>query len=255
MNPVSGKTIIITGASRGIGAATATHLAQQGAQVVLAARSAEAITDLAEALAVDGARTLAVPCDVSDWTSVEGLVAQTMATFGTVDGLVNNAGVIDPIARLGDSDPAAWRHVVDINLMGVYHGMRAVLPIMQAAGRGTIVNISSGAATGALEGWSQYCATKAAVLSLTRCGHKEYAEHGINVVGLSPGTVATDMQVAIKASGVNPVSQLDPAVHIPPAWVALGIAHLFGPAGALHAGTDFSLKTAEGRQALGLPAP
>ncbi|MEL6700394.1 MAG: SDR family oxidoreductase, partial [Pseudomonadota bacterium] len=126
------------------------------------------------------------------------------------------------------------------------------IPAMQ--GSGTVINISSGAATGALEGWSHYCATKAAVLSLTKCGHKEFGDAGITVVGLSPGTVATEMQVQIKDSGINPVSQLDPGVHIPPEWVAQAIAFLLGPDGVTYAGTDFSMKTDEGRAALGLPS-
>ena len=124
---------------------------------------------------------------------------------------------------------------------------------MVARGGGTVINISSGAATSALEGWSHYCSTKAAVLSLTRCADKEYRDSGINVIGLSPGTVATGMQVAIKASGINPVSRLDPSAHIPAEWVARAILYLCGPEGAAFAGQDFSLKTAEGRQRVGLP--
>src|SRR3546814_7074582 len=93
--------------------------------------------------------------------------------------------------RSGESDPDGWDAVVDINLKGVYHGLRAAIPIMEAQGHGVIVNISSGAATSPLEGWSHYCATKAAVLMLTRCVDKEYRDRGIHVVGLSPGTVAT----------------------------------------------------------------
>ena len=109
------------------------------------------------------------------------------------------------------------------------------------------------AATNALEGWSHYCATKAAVLSLTKCAHKEYGEAGITTVGLSPGTVATEMQVQIRASGVNPVSQLDPSVHIPADWVARAIAWLAAGNGAAHAGTDVSLRLPEIRAAIGLP--
>ncbi|MGR3436011.1 MAG: SDR family oxidoreductase, partial [Shimia sp.] len=170
---------------------------------------------------------------------------------GPVDALVNNAGVIDPIARIEDSDPTAWGAVVDINLKGVYHGYRAVLPGMLARGRGTILNISSGAAKGALEGWSHYCATKAAVLSLTRCGHEEAGDKGVRVLGLSPGTVATDMQRAIKASGVNPVSRLDFDAHIPPEWVGRAVAVLLGPEAAPFLGGDVRL--AEHRALFGLP--
>lgn len=250
---MQGKTVIITGASRGIGAATARHLAELGANVVLAARSTDAIEEIATEIRAHEGQALAVPCDVSKYDDVAALVQAARDKFASVDVLVNNAGVIDPIARLEDSDPEAWAKVADINYKGVYYGLRAVIPVMTGQGSGTIINISSGAATGALEGWSHYCSTKAAVLSLTRCADKECRDQGIRVMGLSPGTVATEMQVEIKASGINPVSQLDPSVHIPSDWVAQGIAYLCGPGGDDWLGTDFSLKTNEGRAAVGLP--
>ena len=241
---LDGRTILVTGASRGIGAATARHLAGRGARVGLMARDAAAL----DALAAETGG-VALPGDVADWDAVAGAVDR----LGAVDGLVNNAGLIDPIARIEDSDPAEWAKVVDVNLTGAYHALRAVLPGMRARGEGVVVNISSGAATGALEGWSHYCATKAALLSLTRCAHVELDGSGIHVVGLSPGTVATDMQRSIKASGVNPVSRLDWERHIPPEWVARAIGWLLEEGAARHAGTDFSLKTDEGRAAVGLP--
>ena len=171
-----------------------------------------------------------------------------------MDILVNNADLIEPIARLANSDPEQWDRVVDINYKGVYHGLRAAIPVMESQGAGVIVNMSSGAATSALEGWSHYCSTKAAVLSLTRCADKEYRDKGIRVVGLSPGTVATDMQVAIRASGINPVSKLDPSVHISADWVARTVAWLCTEDAAEFAGTDFSLKNDEGRRRAGLIA-
>ena len=246
-------TALITGASAGIGAATARHLAAGGTKVVLVARSADKLSTLADEIAAAGGEALVQAVDVSDSDAMHTAVDACVERYGRLDLLVNNAGVIDPIARLADSDPAAWGKVVDINLKGVYYGLHAAIPAMLRGGGGTIVNISSGAATGALEGWSHYCATKAAVLSLTKCVHKEYGEQGIRAVGLSPGTVATGMQTAIKASGVNPVSQLEWSDHIPPEWVAQGIAWLCGPGGDDFLGTDFSLKTDEGRALVGLP--
>lgn len=253
MTNIKGKTVAITGASRGIGEATARYLAAQGARVVLAARSTAAISAIAAQIRDTGGQASAFACDVSDAAQVHALIDHARQTFGGIDVLVNNAGTIEPIARLADSDPADWGKIVDINFKGVYHGLRAALPPMVAQGHGTIINISSGAATSALEGWSHYCATKAAVLSLTRCADKEYREAGITVVGLSPGTVATEMQVAIRSSGINPVSQLDPSVHIPSEWVARAILFLSGEEGRACAGTDFSLKTDEGRAKVGLP--
>ena len=241
---MKGKTVVITGASKGIGAATARVLARLGAHVVLTARSARPLAKLAE-----DTGGIAIPCDVSDFEAVD----KVMRAAGKVDVLINNAGLIDPIAHLADSDPTAWGQVVDVNVKGVYHGLRAALPGMIAQGQGTIINISSGAATSALEGWSHYCATKAAVLSLTRVADKEARQAGVRVMGLSPGTVATDMQRNIAASGINPVSQLPWDAHIPADWVGQAIAVLMGPEGDAWCGQDFSLKTGEGRRLVGLP--
>lgn len=255
MQELQGKAAVVTGASRGIGAATARELAKHGVSVVLAARSVAESEKIAADIRAAGGAAQAIACDVSAYEDVEKAITQCVASFGSLDILVNNAGVIDPVARLGQSDPSQWSAVVDINLKGVYYGLRASLAIMEKAGSGVIINISSGAATGALEGWSHYCATKAAVLSLTRCAHKEYADKGVRVVGLSPGTVATDMQVVIKQSGINPVSQLDPSVHIPAEWPAKAIAWLCTNAAKEFDGGDFSIKTAEGRRLIGLPEP
>lgn len=254
MDHLTGKVAIITGASRGIGEATARHLAERGAKVILAARTEAAIARIAQEIAEGGGTACAFACDVSDYAAVSALVAHAEQRYGGLDVLVNNAGLIEPIARLAESDPEAWGRIVDINYKGVYYGLRAAIPAMLKRGGGTVINISSGAATSALEGWSHYCSSKAAVLSLTKCADKEYREAGITVVGLSPGTVATDMQVAIKQSGVNPVSQLDPSVHIPADWVAKAVAYLCGPEGKEYVGGDFSLKTEEGRRQVGLPA-
>ncbi|MCY4179759.1 MAG: SDR family NAD(P)-dependent oxidoreductase, partial [Litoreibacter sp.] len=229
MSDLAGKSVLITGASRGIGEATARHFAAQGAKVMLAARSLKEINRIAAEINAAGGTAQAKSCDVSWHHDVASAVQATVEAFGSLDILINNAGLIDPITRITDADPEDWALVIDVNLKGVFYGYHAAMPVMQKQGGGTIINISSGAATGALEGWSHYCASKAGVLSLTKCGHKEMAEHGIRVMGLSPGTVATEMQVEIKASGINPVSQLDPGVHIPADWVAKGLAYLCGP--------------------------
>lgn len=244
---LSGKTAVVTGASRGIGEAAARRLAVAEANVVLLARSESDIRRIAREI---GDKALAITCDVANWLEMESAIDQSLKHFGSVDILVNNAGVIDPVARIENADAAAWGRVVDINLKGVFHAIRSCVPIMKN-NNGIIINISSGAATAALEGWSHYCSTKAAVLSLTQCVHKEYASHGIRCVGLSPGTVATDMQRIIAHSKINPVSELDWSTHISPDIVAEAILWLCMNQASKYDGSDFSLKTAEGRAEIG----
>jgi len=230
---------MITGASRGIGEAAAHVFAAAGANVALLARGKEEITAIARQI---GGKALAIPCDVASWDGVRAAVDRTIAHFGGVDVLINNAGVIEPIANLAESDPAEWGRAIDINVKGVYYGMRAVMPKMQAAGGGTILTISSGAAHSALEGWSHYCTSKAGAAMLTMCAHEEGAQNGIRAIGLSPGTVATKMQREIKASGVNPVSEMDWADHIPPTWPARALLWMCSPDADGFLGQEISLR-------------
>lgn len=252
MLALENKVALITGASKGIGAAAARELAGAGASVLLAARSTDRIVGVAEEITQSGGTADYITCDVARYDQLQDAVARCVQRYDALDILVNNAGVIDPIAHLAESDPIAWAHAVDVNVKGVYYGVRAALPVMLKQGSGVVVNISSGAAVSAIEGWSHYCASKAAAKMITECTHKEYAEQGIRVVGLSPGTVATDMQVAIRDSGINPVSQLDWSDHIPAEWVGKAIVFLCGDQGRRYDGTDFSLKTDEGRRLVGL---
>lgn len=247
---MQGKVVVITGASQGIGAAAARAFAAEGAQVALLARRGEAVAALAAE--IGEAAALGLACDVSDWAAVQSAMAAVLARFGRIDVLVNNAGVVEPIARLAEADPAAWGRTQDINLKGVFHGMKAVIPGMRAQGGGTIITVSSGAAVRALEGWSAYCASKAGALMLTQAAHLEEGPHGIRVLGLSPGTVATEMQAKIKASGINPVSQLAWADHIPPDWPARALVWMCGAAADDWLGRDVSLREEGVRRAVGL---
>lgn len=249
MTDLTGKTVLITGASKGIGAAAARVFADLGANVALVARSGAQIEALASEI---GDKARAFACDVSDYAALASAIAQTTKAFGGLDILVNNAGVIDPINRLTDTDPAAWSKAIDINLKGVFNGIHAALPQMQAQGRGTIITVSSGAAHGPMEGWAHYCSAKAGAAMLTRCLHEEMADHGIRAFGLSPGTVATEMQVLIKASGINRVSELDPSVHIPAEWPAKALAWLCTPAADDLVGTEISLRDEAILRQLGL---
>ncbi len=242
INSLLNKAAVITGASTGIGAQTAKELSALGCKVILVARNKEKLASLKSEIIKQGGLAETYAGDVTKYETLTESIELCLSTFGRFDFLINNAGLIDPISKLATSDPLAWCQAADTNYKGVYFGLRAALPVMQQQGHGVIVNVSSGAAVSSLEGWSHYCSSKAAALSLTKCAHKEYAEDGITIVGLSPGTVATHMQTAIKKSGLNPVSKLDPSVHISPTIPALAIAWLCAGNGARYAGADFSLK-------------
>ncbi len=243
-----GQVVAITGASRGIGAAAARIFAAAGARVALLARSADQVESLAAEI---GENALALPCDVADWASVAAAVERIVGAWGRLDVLVTNAGVIEPIARLEEADPAAWARLIDINLTGVFHGMRAAVPVMKRQGAGTILTISSGAAHRPLEGWSGYCASKAGAAMLTRALHEEEGQW-LRVMGLSPGTVATEMQVQIKASGINPVSQLEVSDHIPADWPARALMWMCGTDADGFRGQEISLRDEAIRRRVGL---
>ncbi|MDG1168403.1 MAG: SDR family oxidoreductase [Sulfitobacter sp.] len=246
---MNGKTVMITGASRGIGAEAARVFAAAGANVALVARSNDAIAALAAQI---GAKAIALPCDVASYDGVASAVETTVQTFGSLDVLINNAGVIEPISHLSEADPQEWTQVIDVNLNGVFYGMRAALPVMKSNGGGSILTISSGAAHHPIEAWSHYCASKAAVNMLTRCVHLEEAEHGIRAIGLSPRTVATQMQREIKASGINPVSQLNWEDHIPADWPARCLLWMCSSAADRFLGDEISLRDDAIRREVGL---
>ncbi|OSQ52730.1 SDR family oxidoreductase [Marivita geojedonensis] len=246
---LTGRTVLITGASRGIGAEAARVFADSGANVALVARSADSIADLAGEI---GKSAVAIPCDISRYWEVAQAVENCVTAFGGLDILINNAGVIEPIARMDEADPEGWGQVIDINLKGVFHGMRATLPVMENAGGGTILTVSSGAAHNPIEAWSHYCASKAGAAMLTMCLHKEMGDKGIRAMGLSPGTVATQMQREIKASGINPVSQLDWSDHIPPDWPAKALLWMCSPEADAYLGEEISLRDEGIRKKVGL---
>jgi len=246
---LTGKTALITGASRGIGAAAARIFAEAGANVALVARSRDAIAELAGEI---GPKAVAIPCEISRYWEVEQAVENCHKAFGSLDIVINNAGVIEPIAPLAEADPESWGALIDVNLKGVFHGMRAALPGMLAAGGGTILTIGSGAAHHPLEGWSAYCTSKAGALMVTRATDAEYRNRGIRAISLSPGTVATEMQRTIKASGINAVSQLDWSDHIPPEWVAKTLLWMCGPEADGFLGSEISLRDEDIRRKVGV---
>ncbi|MCC5991451.1 MAG: SDR family oxidoreductase [Rhodobacteraceae bacterium] len=244
---LSGKSVLITGASRGIGAAAVHAFAQAGAHLGIAARDAAALHALA---GETGAR--AITCDVSDAGAVQAAVDRLVQEFGRLDVLINNAGVIEPIGLLEQITPEDFGKLIDINLKGVFHGLRAALPVMRAQGAGTIITVGSGAAHNPLEGWGAYCSSKAAAWMLTRVAGIEAHGTGLRVLSLSPGTVATDMQHIIRDSGINAVSQLDWSAHIPPEWVAQALIWMCTPDADDWVGREVSLRDEGVRKRVGL---
>jgi 3-oxoacyl-[acyl-carrier protein] reductase len=252
MQSLAGRVAIVTGASRGIGAAVALALGEAGASVMLAARDAVQ-TDLnAQRINAAGGKAAAMACDVADFAACQRLVQETAQRFGPPDVLVNNAGVIAPIGAVGDTDPAQWARGIEINLIGAYYAIRAVLPGMIARGRGDIINVSSGAAQRPQEGWSGYCAGKAGLAMLTRSIDLEHRAGGIRVFGFQPGTTDTDMQVLIRASGINQISKIPREQLTPVAHPARGIVYLCTADADDLAGKEFSLRDDDFRRRIGL---
>jgi NAD(P)-dependent dehydrogenase (short-subunit alcohol dehydrogenase family) len=196
---LQGQVAIVTGAGRGIGAATARRLAAGGASVVLAARTEEEVEAIAAELRKKGSRAIAVAADVSDLAGVEEIVEAALEQFDRVDILVNNAGVIWPLEEVVDVDPEEWAYNIMINLVGPFFMVRNVLPVMLDQGYGRILNISSGASSTAIFGASAYCSAKAGLDMFTRTLALELAGSKVNVNLLYPGEVDTPMQEDIRS--------------------------------------------------------
>lgn len=187
------RTIVITGASRGLGAGLAKRFHERGHALALCARSAPALTP--------GEQVLAECVDVRDPAAVQTFTERAAARFGRLDLWINNAGVLEPIAPLRDVDLAEARDHVEINLMGVVHGAQAYVRHIRArGGPGALINISSGAARKPYAGWSIYCAAKAAVDRLTECIAVEEAEAGLRAWSVAPGVIDTEMQAMIRST-------------------------------------------------------
>lgn len=192
------KVALITGASRGIGRATALALARAGAAVVLVARSKDEIGSVADEIKHQGGRALAIPTDVSHVSQVDHLLVLTLRAFGGVDILVNNAALIQPLGKVWETSPLAWQKLIAVNVIGPYLCARAVLPHMLEKGAGRIINISSGAADRDITAASAYCASKAALERFASTLAAEVEDAGVAVTVFRPGIVDTPMQANMR---------------------------------------------------------
>jgi NADP-dependent 3-hydroxy acid dehydrogenase YdfG len=190
---VDGRKVAITGASSGIGEATALALAREGAAVALGARRSDRIEELARRIEDDGGRAAAIAVDVTDEEQAHAFVREAHAQLGGLDALVNNAGVM-LLGPIEGADTGQWRQMVDVNLLGLLYCTQAALPLLREGGGGNVVNISSVAGRVGNPGSAIYNATKWAVVGFSEALRKEAAPSNVRVTCIEPGYVRTELQ-------------------------------------------------------------
>ncbi|MFY0255050.1 3-ketoacyl-ACP reductase [Chitinophaga sp. 30R24] len=209
MESLKGKKALITGGGKGIGRALAVALAQEGVDIALIGRSTGPLEAVAEELKDAGVKVAYATADVSDMNAVNAAVAELTATIGSIDILINNAG----IAAFGgfmELEPTQWEQIIQVNLLGVYYVTRAILPDMIARQTGDIINISSTAGQRGAPLTSAYSASKFGLMGLTESLMLEVRKHNIRVSALTPSTIATDLAKELKLTDGNPEKVLQP---------------------------------------------
>lgn len=218
MVTLTDKVVIITGASSGIGEASARALAAQGCRLVLAARRMKRLGALRESLEAEGAQVLVVQTDVTSQGQWKCLVDKTLEHWGQIDVLVNNAGIM-PLSYIKNLRTEEWEQMIDVNLKGVLYGVAAVLPHMRSRRSGHIINISSTAGRWLFDGGAVYCATKFALNAFSEGFRREItASEGIRMTLVEPGITSTELHLGIKdpdvlqaASNQPPITPLQPS--------------------------------------------
>ena len=200
-NNIEGKIVVITGASSGLGEATARHLSEHGAVVVLGARRIDRIRALAKALAGREGKAIAVQVDVTQSEQVKQLVDAAVERYGRINVLINNAGLMphSPLERLKVAD---WDRMIDVNIKGVLYGIADALPYMQRQKSGHIINVSSVAGHKVRPGSAVYAATKHAVLALSEGLRQEVKPYHIRTTVISPGAIATELPNSITETDI-----------------------------------------------------
>jgi NADP-dependent 3-hydroxy acid dehydrogenase YdfG len=231
MSQIAEKVIVITGASSGIGEATARVLASQGARVVLGARRGERLQALAADIRNQGGTAEYRATDVVREEEVQALVDLALERFGQVDVLVNNAGVM-PLSPLAALKVSEWNRMIDVNIRGVLHGIAAVLPSMQQRRAGQIINVASIGAYKPIATGAVYCATKAAVVSLSEALRQEVGAD-IRVTVVSPGVTESDLAETISDGATLEMIREFRRDAIPAGAIAEAIAYAIGQPAAV----------------------
>jgi len=221
MTLIQDKIIVITGASSGIGAATARLLARSGATVVLGARRIDRLQQLVADIQADGGAAVAHALDVSARDQVQDLIDRTVAAYGRVDVIINNAGVM-PLSPLAALKVDEWDRMIDVNIRGVLHGIAAVLPQMQAQGHGQVINLASIGAHAVSPTAAVYCATKYAVWAISEGLRQE--SPSIRVTTISPGVTTSELAESISDTQGREAMRSFRATAIPAEAVARAIA-------------------------------
>lgn len=224
----SGKTVLLTGASSGIGAATALRLAAAGHRMFLGARRTERLHGLVERIESAGGTAAFRRLDVTDAADVRGFVTEAVATYGGMDVMINNAGVM-PLSALAEDRMDEWDQMIDVNIRGVLHGISAALPVMRAQGSGHIVNLASIGAHEVEPTAAVYCATKFAVWAISEGLRKESAGD-VRVSVISPGVTESELAESISDDQARAAMREYRAIAIPASAIADAIAFAVGAA-------------------------
>jgi NADP-dependent 3-hydroxy acid dehydrogenase YdfG len=220
---ITDKVVVITGASSGIGEATARHLATQGARLVLGARRLDRLELLGSELRAEGANVRVKAIDVTSLEDTQSLVQAAVQAFGRVDVIMNNAGVM-PLSKLDALKIVEWNRMIDVNIRGVLHGIAAVLPLMQKQRSGQIINMASIGAHSVSPTAAVYCATKHAVLAISE-GLRQEVGGNIRVTVISPGVTTSELADSISDPAGKSQMQAFRKIAIAPDAVARAVAY------------------------------